>query len=309
MFHKTHKCSSTTIQNILLRYAYKNSLNVALPFKGNFLGNANGFTASSLNNTHWYQAGMVPQIFCLHNRWNHQEVQKLMGSQTPFYFTILRDPVEVFISMWDYFEVSRKMFDKISLEKFADSLNTVNNNMTLLDINLKNTFLHDFGMSPEDLENDEKVDQKIREIEATFDLVLMVDQFDVSMVLLKNQLCWPSYQDLVSLKLNVRDESSKSRVSEKTKNQLKSWLHSDYKIYTHFHRKFREKVEEFGAEKLQSELMEYRKLQLETKERCKLRYLRSKYILPNLDRPWGYGIKPYTIGNKHFYTFAIIYCL
>jgi len=68
VFHKTHKCSSTTIQNILLRYAYKNSLNLALPYKGNFLGDTSGFTASSLNNTHWYQAGMVPQIFCLHNR-------------------------------------------------------------------------------------------------------------------------------------------------------------------------------------------------------------------------------------------------
>ena len=147
VFHKTHKCSSTTIQNILLRYAYKNSLNLALPYKGNFLGDTSGFTASSLNNTHWYQAGMVPQIFCLHNRWNGPEVQKLMDGQKPFYFTILRDPVEVFVSMWDYFEVSRKMFDNISLEKFADTLANNQYNMTLLDIYLRDTFLYDFGVS------------------------------------------------------------------------------------------------------------------------------------------------------------------
>ena len=90
---------------------------------------------------------MVPQIFCLHNRWNGPEVQKLMDGQKPFYFTILRDPVEVFVSMWDYFEVSRKMFDNISLEKFADTLANTQYNMTLLDIYLRDTFLYDFGVS------------------------------------------------------------------------------------------------------------------------------------------------------------------
>ena len=70
-----------------------------------------------------------------------------MEGQKPFYFTILRDPVEVFVSMWDYFEVSRKMFDNISLEKFADTLANNQYNMTLLDIYLRDTFLYDFGVS------------------------------------------------------------------------------------------------------------------------------------------------------------------
>ena len=53
VFHKTHKCSSTTLQNILLRYAYKNELNVVVPKENNTLQEDIGFQASSLNDTEW----------------------------------------------------------------------------------------------------------------------------------------------------------------------------------------------------------------------------------------------------------------
>ena len=53
VFHKTHKCSSTTLQNILLRYAYKNELNVVVPKENNTLPEDIGFQASSLNDTEW----------------------------------------------------------------------------------------------------------------------------------------------------------------------------------------------------------------------------------------------------------------
>ena len=46
VFHKTHKCSSTTIQNILFRYTKKHSLHLALPDRGNFLGEDSGFSVN-----------------------------------------------------------------------------------------------------------------------------------------------------------------------------------------------------------------------------------------------------------------------
>ena len=74
VFHKTHKCSSTTLQNILLRYAYNYDFNVVLPEKGNQLPADSGFKASAVHNTDWYRAGLQPQIFCLHNRWSYSQV-------------------------------------------------------------------------------------------------------------------------------------------------------------------------------------------------------------------------------------------
>ena len=103
VFHKTHKCSSSTVQNILLRYALKHELNIALPKSGNYLGSKQLFNVDMLTGTPWQMAGMHYNMFCLHNRWNGLEVDKLMGrlkNQRPIYFTIVRDPIDLFISLW-----------------------------------------------------------------------------------------------------------------------------------------------------------------------------------------------------------------
>ena len=75
VFHKTHKCSSSTIQNILLRYSLKHDLNVVMPKSGNYLGKSH-FNADLLKGTPWEIAGMHYNIFCLHNRWNGPEVER-----------------------------------------------------------------------------------------------------------------------------------------------------------------------------------------------------------------------------------------
>ena len=75
VFHKTHKCSSSTIQNILLRYSLKHDLNVVMPKSGNYLGKSH-FNADLLKGTPWEIAGMHYNIFCLHNKWNGPEVER-----------------------------------------------------------------------------------------------------------------------------------------------------------------------------------------------------------------------------------------
>ncbi len=97
VFQKTHKCGGSTIQNILFRYALAHELNVVLPNSGNFFGGPYLFKASYIKGTPWQMAGLHYHMFCLHNRWNGKEVEKIMGkTHRPLYFTILRDPVELY---------------------------------------------------------------------------------------------------------------------------------------------------------------------------------------------------------------------
>ena len=56
VFQKTHKCSSTTIQNILLRYAMNHDLLLVLPKEGIHLSHSsNKFNSLFIQDAEWYQ--------------------------------------------------------------------------------------------------------------------------------------------------------------------------------------------------------------------------------------------------------------
>ncbi|XP_042875027.1 uncharacterized protein LOC122255180 [Penaeus japonicus] len=67
MFLKTHKCASSTVQNIFLRYGYTNNLTFALPGGGNYLGNPGLFKAGLILRN--LLTG-VADIFAVHTRLN-----------------------------------------------------------------------------------------------------------------------------------------------------------------------------------------------------------------------------------------------
>ena len=149
-------------------------------------------------------------------------IYRLMGrmkNQRPIYFTILRDPVNLFVSLWDYLQLSRK-FGGISLEEYAlsDKVGKYADRIQAGQFG-RNQMLWDFGLTQNDFDNLTKVQSKIEEIEATFDLVLITEKFSESIILLKELLCWDFY-DMTSLKLNAQKSSSKSKLSYKGKVQL-----------------------------------------------------------------------------------------
>ena len=98
---------------------------------------------------------------------------------------------------------------------------------------LHNSILFDFGMNQKDFENKTILQTLIRKIDETFDLIMIVEDFNKSMVLLKNSLSW-NYEDLLSIKLNVHDEKTKSVISENAKDSLRKWLQSSYIFYDYF---------------------------------------------------------------------------
>ena len=77
-----------------------------------------GFQLSAINGALWKIANMSPNILTLHTRWNQKNVAKLFSQKKPFYFSILRDPVSLFISFWDYYGVSKQLKGQ-KLQDFA----------------------------------------------------------------------------------------------------------------------------------------------------------------------------------------------
>ena len=59
----------------------------------------------------------------------------------------------------------------------------------------QNQMLWDFGLDHSLLTNESAIRAKIFEIESYFDLVMVAERFDESIILLRDELCW-SYRDV-----------------------------------------------------------------------------------------------------------------
>ncbi len=276
---------------------------MALPLRGNYLGRNYPFHRSALWGTPWESANLEYDIFCVHHVFNYNEASYVMGkggpgTQTkPIYFSILRDPVDQFVSLWDYAQLS-SMY-KVSLEDYALADKSASVNLTDRSkiSNLgRNQMLFDFGLPVTKFEDHEAVQEKIEEVDAHFDLILMADRFEESMVLLRNLLCW-TYADVTFLRLNV--QSIKSTLSEKARRSLRSWLQADYALYDHFARKFDAAVDEFGRDQMRQELAILSDANAEVHKRCHFVQKDVKELSEEL-RPWGYNILGYEVGTDEF---------
>ena len=61
----------------------------------------------NLGETPWDQAGLEYDIMALHARYNREKIQAVMGDNAK-YVTMLRDPVDLFESAYEYYRMYRK---------------------------------------------------------------------------------------------------------------------------------------------------------------------------------------------------------
>ena len=159
------------------------------------------------------------------------------------------------------------------------------------EFSLKHVLLHEFGLPLG--ATDEMVDKKIKEIDETFDLVMVVEHFDKSMVLLKNLLQW-NFEDVSSLKLNTVPKNMKSKISNSTRTKMRKWFEADYKLYDHFKTKLERNLKHFGEFELDKELKKYHQVQNKIKEKCPIKTV-PRESLPKEDRPWSLVSEAYKI--------------
>nr|XP_023699936.1 galactose-3-O-sulfotransferase 2-like [Paramormyrops kingsleyae] len=248
VFLKTHKTASSTILNILYRYGDSRNLTFALPaLRHSQLFYPMTFAAHFVEG---FQSKTVKEynIMCNHMRFMPEEVKKVMPEET-FYFSILRNPVSMMESIFIYYKSIATFHKTRSLEEFlADPWKFYN---TSLPNNhyAKNLLAFDFGFSDGSIGSDEETQAKlaISMIEKNFDLILLSEYFDESMILLKNALCW-TLDDVVSFKLNSRNNDSRMKLHPDTIDKIKVWNLLDWKIYLHFNATFWRTVDLMGGQ-------------------------------------------------------------
>ncbi|XP_037263133.1 galactose-3-O-sulfotransferase 2-like [Falco rusticolus] len=267
VFLKVHKSASSTVMNILFRFGEMHNLTFAFPTGGgNQLFYPHHFLAK-------FVQGFSPRsprqfnILCHHMRFLQPEVQKVVSSSA-VYFSILRNPVQLMESSFVYYKGASAFSRVHSLEEFLSQPHHYYNPTKTDSHYARNLMTFDFGFNPNGEVSAERVQLMIKAIEASFDLVLITEYFDESMVLLKEMLCW-DLDSVVFFPLNSRDSSTKSPLPDTIAEKIKDWNRLDWEIYTHFNRTFWERIDkDIGRERMRREVKALRERQAELARVC-----------------------------------------
>ena len=231
-----------------------------------------------------------------HSIYDEEFMADLMPADT-VYVTTLRRPYQQFKSMFSFYKVAvNSNMSAGSIEtQLAEYLQNIgkyeavykshamaptrycipdNFSMT------KNLMAYNLGFpagKPDgtlDASNDEEfVAQFLDSIESKFKLVMIVEHFEESMVLLKRLMCW-DIKDVLYSKKNIGEYSKNTHrttaVSKMEQQNIKiyqQWSAVDYKLYSHFKMVFWRKIRDAGPD-FYSELLYYKKINTLVNEFC-----------------------------------------
>ena len=260
-FLKTHKTASSTVQNLLLRYADYNNLKIAEPnTEATPMWKRFIFDYSMTNDENSYitPSGIKPlkdyNLVCHHMRLSEDIFRFLYrnvkNKTSIFKFTIMRSPVSLFESTFGWAKPWYKAFTKAndpntyirSPEKFYDSETKKQFG--------HNHMMYDLGYSADET-NDTKIDGIIKRVDRIFDLVLIQDYFQESLILLKEKLNL-EFLDIVSFKTHAR--KSKFKIRSANEGKIKAWNKADTKLFDYFNNTFWQEVLKYGLNRMKHQV-------------------------------------------------------
>lgn len=249
------------------------NLNVAVPVYGNYLSNDTLFNRSAVFSAPW--GGLDFDVFALHNRWNRDEVEALVGPAVPT-MTILRHPVDQFESLYSYMNLTG--YYNTSLQGFVEQLRLNKSYIEGLPRAKggrfgRNQMAFDLGIDPKVSDVvPELMTQHVARLQKEFHLVMISERLEESLILMADQLCWP-LDRVTHLNLNVRKPKTVVKLLPDERKILEEWLQLDLLLYNHFYERFEERIEQFNVDSGRPDAMNQsiamlRRLNLAIRKRC-----------------------------------------
>ncbi|XP_006823719.1 galactose-3-O-sulfotransferase 2-like [Saccoglossus kowalevskii] len=246
VFIKTMKTGSSTTANIMLRYGMKNNLTVA--------GKTDFRDTRCINFT-------AIDFSAIHIQLNRSAIDNVIPNAK--YFTILRSPYTHLRSAFYWFKFSTIVNSTFTqfvmhLEKYNNFTHRLqqhrNGQMWFLDPR--------FDMNQRD--NNTYILQVISKLDQELDLVMLMEYYDESILLLKKLLCW-EFDDLVYHGVKMR--KPKDTVLPEMESSIRKWSNADFLLYEHFNHTFWEKVKNYDGN-FEKDLNEFRTRQQNVSNQC-----------------------------------------
>ena len=264
IFAKVHKAASSTLQNILLRFAMARELDVLLPRAQDHINEFGPKIDPRVLIEH--ARGQQFNILCNHLVFNAQEVAAYIPSSA-FRFGILRDPLSQALSALQYYTTyylnpgttmwsAVRKYARDPVKGFLDNPHEFCNERSAYETQrctLDNRMSMDLGFDTSRMfqskRNKTKIQEFVSQIERQFDLMLISEYFDESMVLLRRYLHW-QMKDIIYLRVNAAVAENKSKYVWRRDVQpdtiqlrtFKQWAAVDIALYEHFLPEFLKKI-------------------------------------------------------------------
>ena len=240
---KVHKTGSTTMQNILHRFAIKHDLKVALynnEWANVFPDAANAsYLFEDITNMDTYKKY---NIMCDHAVFDEAVFSGYMRPKLT-YIATLREPLSQLISAFDFWRMAKRfglLKSKDPLTKFLEQgPESFRDPKDFIHQRVKNIQAHSLGYTNIDNNDLTEAQEYISYLDSKIDHVILSEQYDEGLVYLKEHLNW-NLSDILYIKHYKSSESQKVRTESSIQRlrQLHRNLSTiDYAIYDHFKQK------------------------------------------------------------------------
>jgi len=295
-FIKTHKFASSSIQNILMRYGLKHNLTFTLPKgDGNHIGWPSAFKASQL------RPSKQPDIHCYHSVFS-KDLLDFMPKDA-FNLASVRDPFARLRSSYIYYNLHGCSQNSL-VDLINDAINKPSS-FKVCGLPVKYQMLFDMGMAYTDMNYKVKVEEYIKMLDSTFHLVIVVDYFYESLIILREMLGW-SNRDNASFAVNFRSEANANDSSlvgadmpttSEFRQQIYDYSYADKALYDHFKGKM-ETIIAANKNYIQQEVTALKRYQNEMMEFCVIKSVPNSQITDSRFKPWGNGQQGYILTPK-----------
>ncbi|XP_790357.1 galactosylceramide sulfotransferase [Strongylocentrotus purpuratus] len=273
VYIKTHKTGSSTLQNIIYRYGDEKNLTFALPARDVYIQSVREFEPSSILPV---RPGRQINIMANHVRFFYNDIKNLMPPDTK-YITIIRKSSDQFRSMYTYFVMENTY--KATLEQYSlnpEFFYQKYGSGKYKRHNGRDPTLFDLGMERSFSDNPKQVLDYIEFLDSKFHLVLIMEYFYESLILLKDLFCW-DMRSLVhvhsKIKISLDPHSAvpsveDERAADDVVKRLDWWNAGDVKLYDHFNKTLWKKIDAYGRTKMAADVAELKAMCAKVKDQC-----------------------------------------
>lgn len=247
------KTGSSTIAHLVWRFAWTRNLTV-LVVKPQFEG-----TRERLNSEMFFlpPRGQKYDVMAEHVLFDKLSFAEHFAADT-VYLTLLREPFSMLYSTLYYvppFKKAIRAENKVDIYlknpgRYDNTGIMANRSYT------KNPQSSYLGLKRWDFDNNTKIDEFISTVNRDFQLVMILERLDESLVFLRRILKWPMKDVIYSIK-NVNHDKPEINFYPQQKEIYRIWSFADHKLYDYFLAKL-EKAIEIGGAEFQHELAVYR---------------------------------------------------